>query len=151
MSLIESICPTVNSREIWGSHVGFCLLSQLSGGYRFDILWDERFLKPPWLYKDAFSHSSSLVVHISLLEMMNDNLRRKMQEIDLGVHEAPIALPAAICAKAVQANRFSIVGVLVNPQKQNMHALIGQMPRLWGLADEVVGRIVEPTKFQFVF
>ncbi|KAG2312871.1 hypothetical protein Bca52824_024428 [Brassica carinata] len=48
-----------------------------------------------------------------------------MQEIDLGVHEAPIALPAAICAQA--------------------------MPRLWGLADEVVGRIVEPTKFQFVF
>ncbi|RID54949.1 hypothetical protein BRARA_G02235 [Brassica rapa] len=82
---------------------------------------------------------------------MNDNLRRKMQEIDLGVHEAPIALPEAICAQAVQSNRFSIVGVLVNPQKQNMRALIGQMPRLRGLADEVVGRIVEPTKFQFVF
>ncbi|KAG2314617.1 hypothetical protein Bca52824_017739 [Brassica carinata] len=74
-----------------------------------------------------------------------------MQEIDLGVHEAPIALPAAICAQAVQANCFSIVGVLVNPQKQNMRALIGQMPRLWELSDEVVGRIVEPRKFQFVF
>lgn len=43
-----------------------------------------------------------------------------MQDFDLGADEAPIILPPDLCAQATHSNRFSIVGVLVNPAKQSM-------------------------------
>ncbi|XP_024006592.1 uncharacterized protein LOC112083094 [Eutrema salsugineum] len=82
---------------------------------------------------------------------MSNNIHRKMQDISLGVDDDPIALPQAVCAQAAESNRFAIVGVLLNPRKQNMRALINQMPRLWGLGSQVVGHVVSPSSFQFVF
>lgn len=57
----------------------------------------------------------------------------------------------AVCNQAASANRFCIIGVPVNPTKQHLRALIGQMPKLWGLAGSVSGRVVENNKFQFIF
>lgn len=82
---------------------------------------------------------------------MSDYSRRLMQESELGADEAPIILPPAMCAQAVHSNRFSIVGVLVNPGKQSMKRLINQMPYIWGLPGVVIGRMIDTRMFQFVF
>lgn len=74
-----------------------------------------------------------------------------MQEIQLRADEAPIILPPAMSAQALHSNRFSIVGVLVNPWKQSMKRLINQMPCIWGLTDVVISRKIDSMMFQFVF
>ncbi|XP_024004060.1 uncharacterized protein LOC112081534 [Eutrema salsugineum] len=79
------------------------------------------------------------------------SIHQKFQEINLGADDAPIALPQAMCIQAAEANRYVIIGVLVNPRKHNMRALINQMPRLWGLGSQVVRRVISPSTFQFVF
>ncbi|CAN6860207.1 unnamed protein product [Brassica oleracea] len=60
---------------------------------------------------------------------MGDNLRLKMQNINLGAEDEPVALP---------------------PEKQNLRAMISQLPRLWGV-DHAVGRIIAVNCIQFVF
>ncbi|KAL1218872.1 hypothetical protein V5N11_035665 [Cardamine amara subsp. amara] len=82
---------------------------------------------------------------------MSDKIHKRMQDITLGVNDTPIALPKSVFVQATRANRLSIVGTLVNPRKQNMKAQINHLPRVWGMEDTVVGRIVDAWKFQFVF
>ncbi|CAE6009591.1 unnamed protein product [Arabidopsis arenosa] len=82
---------------------------------------------------------------------MSDYLRKSIQDLDLGIDETPVSLPPEFCARAAIANRFSLVVTTVNPRKQNLRALIGQMPRVWGFADSCVGRILGQGRVQFVF
>ena len=82
---------------------------------------------------------------------MSDYYPFSSQENDLGLDKAPIVLPPHLVAQALHLNRFSTVGVLVNPEKQSMKGLINQLPYIWGITDEVIGRIVDNKKFQFLF
>lgn len=82
---------------------------------------------------------------------MADNIRRALQEIDLGVNDAPIALPIDVVNQAAAANRFIIMGSTVIPRRQNLRSVVAAMPRLWSLAGLVHGRIVEGRRFQFIF
>lgn len=47
--------------------------------------------------------------------------------------------------------RFALIGKPLNPRKQNIRALISAFPRLWGVADDVVGRVLNHNQFQFLF
>lgn len=82
---------------------------------------------------------------------MADKLRRQMQEIALGIEEEVINLPYELCEEAFSETRFSLVVKPVNPKKQNLRAMLGTLPRLWGVGDEVTGRILENKKIQFLF
>ena len=74
-----------------------------------------------------------------------------MQEINLGVDDIPFALPEAVVNQAIAANRFILFGRPVMPRRQNLRSIVASMPRIWGQAGLVHGRIVEGREFQFIF
>jgi len=82
---------------------------------------------------------------------MSDRLRKSVQDLTLGIDDEPVALTPEFCSRAAHVNRFSVVVTTVNPRKQNLRALIGQMPRVWGFPDSCVGRILDKGKVQFKF
>jgi len=82
---------------------------------------------------------------------MNEVLRKSVQDLDLGIDDIPIALSPEFVSQAAAVNRFSLIVTTVNPRKQNLRALICQMPKVWGFADHCVGRIVGQGKVQFKF
>jgi len=82
---------------------------------------------------------------------MTDNIRRQLQEIALGIEEEAINLPIELCEEAISETQFSLIVKPVNPRKQNLRALLNALPRLWGVGDEVSGRILENMKIQFLF
>lgn len=49
---------------------------------------------------------------------MSDYHRFLLKDIELGLDETPIVLPPVLCAQSVYLNCFSIIGVLVNPEKK---------------------------------
>jgi len=88
--------------------------------------------------------------YIALFKMA-DNLRRAVQDINLGVDDAPVALPAAVVAQATAKNRFILMGRPVMPRRQNLRSIVASMPRVWGQSGLVHGRIVPENQFQFIF
>jgi len=85
------------------------------------------------------------------LAKMGDNLRRAVQDIDLGADDVPIAIPADVVAVAAAENRFILMGRPVIPRRQNVRSIIASMPRVWGQSSLVHGRIVGGNQFQFIF
>lgn len=146
----------------------FLLLSRSSFHVRFSVtqlFLGNRSPKPPWIgtyiYVGFLQFFSSLSQFTTLLPKstitvklplkMSDYLRKTIQELDLGIDEEPVSLPPEFLARAATANRYSLVVTTVNPHKQNLRALIGQMPRVWGFANSCVGRILGQGRVQFVF
>ncbi|EOA23139.1 hypothetical protein CARUB_v100038640mg, partial [Capsella rubella] len=86
-----------------------------------------------------------------ILLKMADNLRRQVQDIDLGADDDPVAIPANLVANAVAENRFVLMGRPVFPRRQNLRAIIASMPRVWGQSGLVHGRILGGNQFQFIF
>lgn len=82
---------------------------------------------------------------------MGDNLRRAVQDLNLGDEDEPIALPADVVAQAAAENRFMLIGRPVMPRRQNIQAIVASMPRNWGQSGIVHGRIVGGNHFQFIF
>lgn len=82
---------------------------------------------------------------------MDDNLRRAIQDINLGVYDDPIPLPLDFVAQAAEENRFTLIGRPVMPRKQNLRSIVATLPRSWDQAGFVHGRIIEGRRFQFVF
>lgn len=82
---------------------------------------------------------------------MSDFLRKSVQDLDLGIDDHPIAFLPEFVSQAVSVNRFSLIVTTMNQRKQNLRALIGHMPRVWGFPDSCVGRIISPGKVQFKF
>ncbi|XP_013694324.1 uncharacterized protein LOC106398287 [Brassica napus] len=82
---------------------------------------------------------------------MANNIRRALQDINLGADDAPFILPTAVVRRAEEENRFILIGHPVMPRKQNLRAIVATMPRNWGFDGLVRGRIIEGRRFQFVF
>ena len=87
----------------------------------------------------------------SNLSSMADNLRRAVQDINLGADEVPIAIPEEIVNQAMADNRFILIGRPLIPRRQNIRSIVASLPRIWGQAGIVHGRIVEGGHFQFIF
>ncbi|XP_033128162.1 uncharacterized protein LOC117125811 [Brassica rapa] len=85
------------------------------------------------------------------LILMADNLRRALQDIDLGINDAPFVLPTEVVRQAEEENRFILIGRPVMPRRQNLRAIVATMPRNWGFEGTVRGRMIEGRRFQFVF
>ncbi|XP_013623893.1 PREDICTED: uncharacterized protein LOC106329810 [Brassica oleracea var. oleracea] len=82
---------------------------------------------------------------------MTDNLRRAMQDIDLGSEDAPFVLPPEVVRQAAAENRFILIGRPSMPRRQNLRNLVATMPRVWGLEGLARGRVIEGRRFQFFF
>lgn len=82
---------------------------------------------------------------------MANNIRRALQNIDLGIDDVPFTLPPTIVQQAANENRFCLIGRPIMPHKQNLRQILGALPRSWGMIGLVRGRIVENWRFQFVF
>ncbi|XP_018458408.1 uncharacterized protein LOC108829243 [Raphanus sativus] len=82
---------------------------------------------------------------------MSDRIRKQLQEITLGIEDDVVDLPHDICAAAIEENRYALVGKPLNPRKQNLREMLSALPRLWGVADEVAGRVIEHHRVQFLF
>ncbi|WZZ08921.1 hypothetical protein YC2023_094842 [Brassica napus] len=85
------------------------------------------------------------------LSIMADNLRRAIQDLSLGIDDAPVTLSAAVCSEARRVNQFSLMGRPTMQTKQNIRALLTSLPKMWGIPGLITGRLVERRKFQFVF
>lgn len=85
------------------------------------------------------------------LDPMADNIRRALQDINLGSEDPPFVLPTEVVRRAEEENRFILIGRPVMPRKQNLRAIIATMPRSWGFEGLVRGRITEGRRFQFIF
>lgn len=83
--------------------------------------------------------------------LMADNIRRALQNIDLGIDDAPVSLPLAVVQQAVNENRFCLMGRPLMPRKQNLRQVLASLPRTWGMVGFVRGRMVGNWRFQFVF
>lgn len=83
--------------------------------------------------------------------LMADNIRRALQNIDLGIDDAPVSLPLAVVQQAVNENRFCLMGRPLMPRKQNLRQVLVSLPRTWGMVGFVRGRMVGNWRFQFVF
>lgn len=114
-------------------------------GYREPPIWIQTIIS--FLAKILFFPPR----YYDILHTMADNLRRAMQDIDLGSEVAPFVLPQAVVQQAANENRFILVGRPTIPRRQNIRAIISTMPRSWGLEGLVRGRTMEGRRFQFVF
>ncbi|CAA7045233.1 unnamed protein product [Microthlaspi erraticum] len=85
----------------------------------------------------------------SLLKM-GDNIRRQIQDLDLGALDPPILLSVDVVEQAAAENRFILVGRPTIPRRQNLRSLIAVLPRIWNMPN-VHGRIIEGGRFQFIF
>lgn len=92
----------------------------------------------------------SIRIHLFCV-LMAENIRRALQNINLGIDEAPIALPQAVVQQVAAENRFCLMGRPLMPRKQNLRQIVATLPRSWGLVGFVRSRIVEQRKFQFIF
>jgi len=107
---------------------------------------------------DFFSIPSHLTPPINYLFrfyplrlIMADNVRRALQNINLGIDDTPVALPQAIVQRAVDDNRFCLLGRHLMPRNQNLRQILTTLPRTWGLVGFVRGRIIQNRRFQFIF
>ncbi|EOA25077.1 hypothetical protein CARUB_v10018385mg, partial [Capsella rubella] len=66
---------------------------------------------------------------------MSVSLRKSVQDLDLGIDDAPVVLPPEFVSKAASINRFSIVVTPVNPR----------------FAEACVGRLLDGGRVQFRF
>lgn len=96
------------------------------------------------------SEHSKIIFHLFIL-ITADSIRKQLQDISLGVDDEIINLPFELCEDAIQETQFSLLAKPVNFRKQNLHAMLNALPRLWGVGDEVTGRILENRKVQFLF
>lgn len=102
-----------------------------------------------------FSEISEILLYLFrfylILHKMADNLRRAVQDINLGIDDAPVTLSAATVALAAAENRFILMGRPVMPRRQNLRSIVVAMPRVWGQAGLTHGRILPGHQFQFIF
>lgn len=136
---------------------------------RVCVVGDDRRLCPHWnngkavidsltarlvfLYKwclSLFSNQSRGFFPLFIL-IMSERVRKQFQDITLGIEDDVVDLPLDLVAEAEEETRFALIGKPLNPRKQNIRAMLSALPRLWGVADEVVGRVLENNRVQFVF
>lgn len=79
------------------------------------------------------------------------NINKVFESMSLEEEEVPFNLPNLPQYSAVERNKLSIVGRILNPECQKVRDVILDMPRKWQVYDRVKGFALSKTMFQFVF
>ncbi|XP_013679415.1 uncharacterized protein LOC106383911 [Brassica napus] len=82
---------------------------------------------------------------------MTDRVRKQLQDITLGIEDDVVDLPLDLVAEAEEETQFALIGKPLNPRKQKIRGMMSALPRLWGVADKIAGRVLENNKVQFLF
>lgn len=82
---------------------------------------------------------------------MADELWDELQNLELGREDPELFIPYVAYADAVARNRLSLIARPLNPRAQNLFSVISSLPRAWGLASRVHGRVLNATYVQFMF
>lgn len=98
---------------------------------------------------DSNTHSYYPLRFYKIITKMADNLRRTIQDIDLGVNDDPIPLPIEVVAQAAAENQFILFGRSVMPRRQNLRSIVATLPRTWGQDGIVHGRVIEGVPWAF--
>lgn len=79
------------------------------------------------------------------------NIDKVFESMSLEEEEVPFNLPDLQQFSAIERNKMSIMGRVLNPEKQKISDLILDMPRNWQVYDRVCGISLCKTTFQSVF
>lgn len=82
---------------------------------------------------------------------MADRLWDELQHLELGREDPELFIPYSAYADAIPQNRLSLIARPLNPATQSLHAVVASLPRSWGLASRVHGRVLDNTYIQFLF
>lgn len=84
-------------------------------------------------------------------ETMSASIDRVMIAMKIHDIEEPYDLPddPEYCSR--EENMLSLIGRVLNPDKQNISDLILDMPKKWQLYDKVRGVALSSERFQFIF
>lgn len=82
---------------------------------------------------------------------MADELWDELQNLRLGQDDPEIFIPYSAYATEVSRNRLSLIARPLNPRVQDLQTVVSSLPRSWGLATRVLGRVLDDTYVQFLF
>ncbi|KAG7576108.1 hypothetical protein ISN45_Aa03g005410 [Arabidopsis thaliana x Arabidopsis arenosa] len=103
---------------------------------------------PQWL-RTLFDEEK--VISQNLSKNMSDELWDELQHLDLGRSDPELFIPRGVYAVAAVQNRLSLIARPLNPRAQNLFTVVASLPRTWGLASRVHGRVLDGTFVQFLF
>ncbi|KAG7556816.1 Zinc knuckle CX2CX4HX4C [Arabidopsis suecica] len=107
-------------------------------------------MEDPAANRPAFEIANS-VLTVFLSPKMADELWNELQDSMLGLDDPEIFIPYYAYAEAVTRNRLSLIARPLNPRVQNLQTVVSSLPRSWGLATRVHGRVLDATYVQFLF
>ena len=76
---------------------------------------------------------------------------RALMALSLDEEDTPFEMPDLPGFTSAEENKLSLMGRLLNPERQRMSNLIIQMPRKWQKEGKVRGIALSQEKFQFIF
>lgn len=76
---------------------------------------------------------------------------KALMALSLEEEETPFAMPELPEFSSAEANKLSLMGRILNPQRQKMSSLIMKMPRKWQKEGRVRGIALSQERFQFIF
>ncbi|XP_020881886.1 uncharacterized protein At4g02000-like [Arabidopsis lyrata subsp. lyrata] len=82
---------------------------------------------------------------------MADRLWDELQNFNLGRDDPELFIPQHTYVDVIDRNRLSLLARPLNNRAQNLHTVVASLPRLWGLASRIHGRVLSDTYIQFLF
>ncbi|KAL1188115.1 hypothetical protein V5N11_009082 [Cardamine amara subsp. amara] len=82
---------------------------------------------------------------------MADELWRELQNLELGREDHELFIPQSAYDGVLARNRLSLIARPLNPRGQNLRTVVIEMPRIWGIASRVHGRVLDDIFVQFLF
>jgi len=82
---------------------------------------------------------------------MADEIWRDIQYMVLGRDDPELFVPQAAYGSVVASNRLSLIARPLNPHAQHLRRVLRALPRGWGMASRVHGRIIDEKWIQFRF
>ncbi|XP_018473604.1 uncharacterized protein LOC108844808 [Raphanus sativus] len=76
---------------------------------------------------------------------------KALMALSLEEEDVPFAMPELPEFSSAEENKLSLMGRLLNPEKQKMSSLIMKMPRKWQKERRVRGIALSQERFQFIF
>lgn len=81
---------------------------------------------------------------------MADELWDELHYLDLGRSNQELFISRRVYAVATVQNCLSLIARPLNPRAQNLFTVVASLPRTWGIASRMHGR-VDGTFVQFLF
>lgn len=82
---------------------------------------------------------------------MADELWDASQNLALGRDDLELFIPQRAYDGVLARNILSLIARPLNPRFQNLRTVVIELPRIWGIASRVHGRVLDDSYVQFLF